>query len=150
MGTDSYNQPTEHLGGGGGGWLSAGLNSLKRSGNPQSFGGVSANTTALGGSGNKLSGGSFAGDGGFGSGGGALTSTMYVRGGGGGGYSGGQGGSNGTRGGGGGGSFLHPDMENVATSDGRYNGSTSHNGSIQNLNSWNSGHGKVVITFIGN
>lgn len=50
----------------------------------------------------------------------------------------------------GGGSYVHPDAMNIATSDGKYNKISNHNGPIQNLNSWNEGHGKVIITYLGN
>jgi len=50
---------------------------------------------------------------------------------------------------GGGGSYIHPNAKNIATSDGKYNGSTTHNGtSIVNLNTWNSYDGKVIIYYI--
>lgn len=90
-------------------------------------------------------------EGGFGGGGGGFHHNWGPAGAGGGGYSGGAGGyrdSSRNDGGGGGGSFIHSSMTNVRTSDGRYNNKTSHNGSIGNLNSWNSSHGYVEITRI--
>jgi hypothetical protein len=66
-------------------------------------------------------------------------------------YNGGRGGYNGGDGHNssiatGGGSFIHANTTNVATSDARHNNKTSHNGSISNLGSWNSGNGYVEIT----
>lgn len=86
-------------------------------------------------------------DGGFGGGGSARGNT-HCGGGGGGGYSGGgAGGSDApSRQGGGGGSFMEASATNVSSSDGFYDGSTTHNGPIVNLNTWNTGHGQVVIT----
>lgn len=79
--------------------------------------------------------------GGFGGGGG----TFVDGGGGGGGYSGGGGASNGG-GGGGGGSYISPAASNVATSDGKYEGSSFFNGApIQNLNQTNNTLGSVSI-----
>lgn len=64
----------------------------------------------------------------------------------GGGWSGG-GGDGGNGGGGGGGSYINPLGSNVATSDGLYNNASSFNGSpIQNLSSFQTGNGIVVIT----
>lgn len=68
-----------------------------------------------------------------------------------GGYSGGGGTANGSsnRASGGGGSYLIPTATNAATSNGLYNGSSTFNGSpVQNLNSYNTGHGSVVISRI--
>lgn len=71
---------------------------------------------------------------------------------GGGGYSGGGCGgytsSCGSCGGaGGGGSFIHANATNAATSNGLYDGSSTHNGGpVQNLNAYNTGHGSVIIT----
>ena len=86
-------------------------------------------------------------DGGFGGGGSARGNT-HCGGGGGGGYSGGGAGGSDAPGrhGGGGGSFMEATAINVSSSDGLYNGSTTHNGSIVNLNSWNSGNGTIIIT----
>jgi hypothetical protein len=86
-------------------------------------------------------------DGGFGGAGG---SGNYP--GGGGGYSGG--GSTGTSGltdrsSGGGGSFVHSSATNLYTSDGEYDNLTTFNSTaINNLASYNSGHGYVNITFL--
>jgi len=82
------------------------------------------------------------GTGGFGGGG----SSKSYGGAGGGGYSGG--GSNGRHApGGGGGSFIISTATNVQTSNGLFQSTNTFNGaSITNLNSYNSGHGKVIIT----
>lgn len=72
--------------------------------------------------------------------------------GGGGGYSGGSGGNTSSdSAGGGGGSFIINTATNVATSNGSFNrtGSEPHpayTGSVSNLNAWNAGHGRVIIT----
>lgn len=86
-------------------------------------------------------------DGGFGGGGSARGQT-HCGGGGGGGYSGGgSGGSDApSRQGGGGGSFMEATAINVSSSDGLYNGLSSLNGPITNLNNWNTGNGSVIIT----
>lgn len=82
------------------------------------------------------------GYGGFGGGGGA----GFSAGGGAGGYSGGGPGPNGSNNAaGGGGSFIHAGATQVQTSNGLYNNSSSLNGSIQNLNQYNSGNGYVTI-----
>ncbi len=66
---------------------------------------------------------------------------------GGGGYSGG-GGDGAQNAGGGGGSFVSNTTTLVATSDGKYNGSTSLRGAtISDLKSYNAGDGKVVISY---
>lgn len=119
-------------GGGGGGYQTDG-NTVYIYSSENFFGKAFANGSQ-GGPGSQAVGG-FGGAGGCNSTGGA----------GGGGYSGGGGGSNGG-GGGGGGSFVASGASNVATSDGQYNGSPSFNGGIQNLNSWNTGHGSIQIT----
>lgn len=86
-------------------------------------------------------------DGGFGGGGSARGNT-HCGGGGGGGYSGGgSGGSDApSRQGGGGGSFMYATAVNVSSSDGSYDGATSLNGPIVNLNVWNTGNGSVIIS----
>ena len=82
------------------------------------------------------------GSGGFGGGG----SSKSYGGAGGGGYSGG--GSNGRHApGGGGGSYITDSATNISTSNGSFEGLTTFNGvTITDLNSYNSGHGKVIIT----
>ena len=115
------------------------------------FGGTAFINGAIGGiGGNSNLGFSNSGDridGGFGGGGSARGNT-HCGGGGGGGYSGGgSGGSDApSRQGGGGGSFMEATAANVSSSDGLYNGSSTHNGTIVNLNSWNTGQGLVIIT----
>jgi gliding motility-associated-like protein len=82
-------------------------------------------------------------DGGFGGGGGASP----ISGGGGGGYSGGGGGfstvNTDTDGGGGGGSYIINSANNLSTSNGNYNGSSS---GIINLSSYNTLNGYIKIT----
>ncbi|MFW5891290.1 MAG: hypothetical protein ACOCUI_03640 [bacterium] len=52
--------------------------------------------------------------------------------------------------GGGGGSYIDSSATNIATSDGKYNNSTTFNSeTIENLNSYNTGHGKVTIEYLG-
>jgi hypothetical protein len=51
---------------------------------------------------------------------------------------------------GGGRSFINLETTNIATSDGKYNNSTTFNSEpIENLNSYNTGHGKVTIEYLG-
>lgn len=78
-------------------------------------------------------------DGGFGSGGG---SGNYGSGGGGG-YSGGAAGQSNGNSGGGGGSFVIDNAKNLSSSNGKYNTTN-----VINLNQWNNGNGKVIITYI--
>lgn len=87
------------------------------------------------------------GYGGFGGGGGYHNSGSNVAGGGGG-YTGGSAGYNNAPGGGG--SYIDSLATNIATSDGKYNNSTTFNfETIENLNSYNTGHGKVIIEYLG-
>ena len=120
-----------HYGGGGGGFYSNGTNSV---GNTNLHGSINEGGYAF------INGGL---------GGNCDTTRAVVGGFGGGGYSGGGGGGyldGGSSGGGG--SFIHANTTNVATSDGKYNDKTNHNGSIQNLKSWNTGNGYVIISFV--
>ena len=89
----------------------------------------------------------FDGSGGFG-GGGSHTNNGSTIAGGGGGYSGGAGNQLNNYIGAGGGSYIISSAIDVSTSDGRYDGlRTFDNGSsISNLSSYNSSHGKVIIT----
>lgn len=94
--------------------------------------------------------------GGFGGGGGATPTggtNLKSRGGGGGGYSGGGVDisiNSDKFAAGGGGSYIDSTATNIATSDGKYNNSTTFNSEpIENLNSYNSGHGKVTIEYLG-
>jgi hypothetical protein len=93
---------------------------------------------------------SVGGYGGFG-GGGQSDGTRAGQAGGGGGYSGG-GGARSTianQSGGGGGSFIVATATNVATSDGRFDGATTFNGSaIANVGSYNAGEGSVLVTLV--
>lgn len=105
------------------------------------IGGIGGNSNlGFGNSGDRI-------DGGFGGGGSARGNT-HCGGGGGGGYSGGgAGGSDApSRQGGGGGSFMEASAVGVSSSDGLYNGLSTHNGPITNLNNWNTGNGLVIIT----
>lgn len=93
------------------------------------------------------------GIGGFGGGGGSHTGSANLNGGGGG-YSGGAAGGLQFSapvhygGGGGGGSFIHSTGYNVTTTDGSYNGSSNHNGSIQTSGVVSSNHGSVNIVLL--
>jgi len=105
----------------------------------------------------------YAGIGGFGGGGAGIYSTMgypstryFGTAGGGGGYSGGgttysvsYNQYSRTVSGGGGGSFIASNFSSVSTSDGKYNNSTRFNSTaISNLNLYNGGNGKVIISFV--
>jgi hypothetical protein len=173
--TTLKNEPLLIVGGGAGAvyydYLDTNLNALTTSTNNKSWG-IGRDSAGGGGGGLKENGrdengsrgnvhgisfingglgGTSTHNGGFGGGGGASANNYS---GGGGGYIGGNemGPSGGIHGvnAGGGRSFINLETTNIATSDGKYNNSTTFNSEpIENLNSYNTGHGKVTIEYLG-
>jgi len=137
--------------GGGGGWFTGGSSGCNFGVSNCTQGGVALINGGLGSAevGSGTSCGGRGGEGGFG--GGAAGSGCY--GGGGGGYSGGGAGDNSgssdlSRPGSGGGCFAAATVQNLATSNGQYNGNSSFNGTpITNLGTPPTGAGEVILSF---
>lgn len=136
--------------GAGGGFLTAGA-----SGTSGATGGAAAVNGGKGGQADNNNSNSLTtNSGGHGGGGGESFNGNDAEGaGGGGGYSGGGASGSGDPGGGGGGSFLASGGSNYATSNGSWSTTggephSVHTGSVDNLNSYNTGQGYVTVTFI--